>query len=55
MSKQSNDLRDQARRASRLAFTISDFEAGKALRTLAAEYEAQADRLDAEELRKFED
>ena len=46
MSKQSEDLRDQARRAQRLSETISDHDAGKALKLLAREFNEQADRLE---------
>lgn len=44
--KQSNQLRDQARRAERLATTVSDHEASKALRNIAKEYDEEADRLE---------
>ncbi len=45
MSK-TEKLRDQARRAERLATSISDHEASKTLRTLAKEYDEEADRLE---------
>ena len=45
MSK-SEQLRDQARRAERLATTISDHDASKTLRSLAKEYDEEADRLE---------
>jgi hypothetical protein len=46
MSKQSEDLREQARRAGRLALTISDFEASVKLKELSRQYDADAERLE---------
>jgi hypothetical protein len=46
MSKQSEHLRDQARRAERLALTISDFEASVKLKGLSQQYDADAERLE---------
>ncbi|MBR1272292.1 hypothetical protein JQ629_32950 [Bradyrhizobium sp. AUGA SZCCT0222] len=46
MSKQSEDLRDQARRAARLALTISDFAASVKLKNLSKQYDADAERLE---------
>ena len=46
MSKQSEHLRDQARRAERLALTISDREASVKLTDLSKQYDADADRLE---------
>jgi hypothetical protein len=40
-------LREQARRAERLALTISDHEASKTLKALARQFDADADHLDA--------
>jgi hypothetical protein len=45
MSK-AEKLRDQARRAERLATSVSDHEASKTLRNLAKEYDEEADRLE---------
>ena len=46
MSKQSEHLRDQARRAERLALTISDCEASVKLNELSKQYDADAERLE---------
>lgn len=46
MSKQSEHLRDQARRAERLALTISDLDASVKLKDLSQQYDADADRLE---------
>jgi hypothetical protein len=46
MSKQSEHLRDQARRAGRLALTISDLEASVKLKDLSKQYDAEAERLE---------
>jgi hypothetical protein len=46
MSKQSEHLRDQARRAERLALTISDIEASVKLKSLSRQYDADAERLE---------
>jgi hypothetical protein len=46
MSKQSEHLRDQARRAGRLALTISDLEASVKLKDLSKQYDADAERLE---------
>ena len=46
MSKQSEHLRDQARRAERLALTISDLEASVKLKDLSLQYDADAERLE---------
>ena len=46
MSKQSEHLRDQARRAERLALTISDLEASVKLTDLSKQYDADAERLE---------
>ena len=46
MSKQSEHLRDQARRAERLALTISDIEASVKLKDLSLQYDADAERLE---------
>jgi hypothetical protein len=46
MSKQSEHLREQARRAERLALTISDLDASVKLRDLSKQYDADAERLE---------
>nr|WP_148667212.1 hypothetical protein [Bradyrhizobium amphicarpaeae] len=46
VSKQSEQLREQARRAERLALTVSNDEAGKALKVLARQFDEDADRLE---------
>ena len=46
MSKQSEHLRDQARRAERLALTVSDLEASVKLKDLSKQYDADAERLE---------
>jgi hypothetical protein len=46
MSKQSEHLRDQARRAERLALTISDLDASVKLKDLSKQYDADAERLE---------
>jgi hypothetical protein len=46
MSKQSERLRDQARRAERLALTVSDIEASVKLKGLSQQYDADAERLE---------
>ena len=46
MSRQSEHLRDQARRAERLALTISDLEVSVKLRDLSKQYDADAERLE---------
>lgn len=49
VSKQSEHLREQARRAERLASTISDHEAGKALKAMSRQFDEDADRLEKPE------
>jgi hypothetical protein len=51
MCKQSDDLRQQAQRAKRLAETASDFDISESLWTLAELFEEDAARLDAREQR----
>jgi hypothetical protein len=46
MSKQSEHLRDQARRAERLALTVSDLSASVKLKDLSKQYDADAERLE---------
>jgi hypothetical protein len=46
MSKQSEHLRDQARRAERLALTVSDLKASVKLKDLSKQYDADAERLE---------
>ena len=46
MSKQSEHLRDQARRAERLALTISDFDASVKLKDISKQYDIDAERLE---------
>jgi hypothetical protein len=46
ISKQSEHLREQARRAERLASTVSDDRASETLRSLSRQYDADADRLE---------
>jgi len=46
MSKQSEHLRDQARRAERLALTISDLDASVKLKDLSKQYDIDAERLE---------
>ena len=46
MSKQSEHLRDQARRAKRLPLTISDLDASVKLKDLSQQYDADAERLE---------
>ena len=45
MSKQS-EHRDQARRAERLALTISDFDASVKLKDISIQYDIDAERLE---------
>lgn len=49
MSKQSEDLRDQAWRARRLSQTVSDDPSSKSLRVIAQKYEDDANRLEMSE------
>jgi len=46
MSKQSEDLRDQAKRAERLAGAIGNDDTSKTLRNLAHQLEEDAERLE---------
>lgn len=46
MSKQSQHLREQARRAERLASTVSDHQASAVLRSLSKQYDADAEKLE---------
>jgi hypothetical protein len=46
MSMESQQLRDQARRAQRLSESVSDHRACQALRELAKAFKADADRLE---------
>jgi hypothetical protein len=46
MSRQSEHLRDQARRAERLAATVSDHEASDTLRGMSKQFDADAERLE---------
>jgi hypothetical protein len=46
MSRQSEHLRDQARRAERLALTISDLAASVKLKDLSRQYDADAEKLE---------
>lgn len=46
MSKQSEHLRDQARRAERLALTISDDGASRKLKDLSRQFDEDAERLE---------
>ena len=46
MSKQADGMREQARRAERLALTVSDNEASKTLKGLALQLDQDADALD---------
>jgi hypothetical protein len=46
VTKQSEQLRQQARRAERLALTVSNDDAGKALKALARQLDEDADRLE---------
>ena len=48
MSKQSDDLRQQAWRAKRLADAVGDVEVSESLRTLAEMFEEDAARLEKE-------
>jgi hypothetical protein len=50
MSKQSEHLRDQARRAERLALTISDDTACAKLKDMSRQFDEDADRLEKTEL-----
>ncbi len=47
MSKQSDDIREQAQRAERLSRAVGDLQASRALKTLAKQFDAEADALDA--------
>ncbi|MBK3664154.1 hypothetical protein JJE66_23390 [Bradyrhizobium diazoefficiens] len=49
MSKQSEDLRQQARRAARLAGTIGSPDDAKALKTLAQQFDEDAERIERSE------
>jgi hypothetical protein len=46
MSKQSEHLRDQARRAERLALTISDHQASTKLKDMSRQFDADAEMLE---------
>jgi len=46
MSKQSEHLREQARRAERLALTISDDGASRKLKDLSRQFDEDAERLE---------
>ena len=46
MSKQSEQFRDQARRAERLALTVSDNQACAKLKKLATQFDEDAERLE---------
>ena len=46
MSKQSEQFRDQARRAERLALTVSDNQACAKLKELSTQFDKDADRLE---------
>jgi hypothetical protein len=46
MSKQSEHLRDQARRAARLALTISDRQASTKLNDMSRQFDADAEMLE---------
>ncbi|KRQ12650.1 hypothetical protein ACNJX9_31905 [Bradyrhizobium sp. DASA03076] len=46
MSEQSDRLREQAFQAERLSQTISDHRASQTLKSIAAQYHAQADELE---------
>jgi len=46
MSKQSEHLRDQARRAERLALTISDSRACAKLKDMSRQFDEDAERLE---------
>jgi len=46
MSKQSEHLRDQARRAARLALTISDNQASAKLKDMSRQFDVDAERLE---------
>jgi hypothetical protein len=46
MSKQSEHLRDQARRAERLALTVSGDQASAKLKDLSRQFDADAERLE---------
>ena len=47
MSAESDKLRERALQAERLALSISDFDAGQALKLLARQFEDEANRLEA--------
>lgn len=49
MSKQSEDLRQQARRAERLAGTIASPDDARVLRTLAQRFDEDAERIERSE------
>jgi hypothetical protein len=51
MCKQSDDLKQQAQRAKRLAEAVGDFDVSESLLTLAQLFEEDAARLDAREHR----
>src|SRR5712664_2030770 len=46
MSKQSEHLRDQARRTERLALTVSDDQASTKLKDMSKQFDVDADRLE---------
>ena len=46
MSKQSEQFRDQARRAERLALTVSDNQACAKLKELSTQFDKDAERLE---------
>jgi len=46
MSKQSEHLRDQARRAERLALTVSNDQASTKLKDMSKQFDVDADRLE---------
>jgi len=46
MTRQSEHLRDQARRAERLALTVSDDRASTKLKDMSKQFDVDADRLE---------
>jgi len=46
LSRQSEYLREQARRAERLASTVSDHQASETLRGMSKQFDADAERLE---------
>ena len=46
MSKQSEQFRDQARRAERLALSVSDYQACAKLKELSTQFDKDAERLE---------